>query len=200
MRRFFLIALMFSVVCVAGRATAEMKIAVVDIETLVKSHPNTKSDKALIKEQLDDYEAEREKIEGRVRQLQKSYEKAVAEAQNPALSEKARREMAANAGEAAAELKGAQRRAVETVRGMQKDLTESELRMFRRTLKEIEKEIAKYAKEESYDLILDAAAQSSGARGMVTMPSVVYASDAVNVTSVIMERIGGTSMEEEPEE
>ncbi len=197
MRRNPFIFLLVATLFVANNALA-FKVAVVDVETLVKAHPNTKSDKALIEEKLADYEQDRDEIEGRVRNLQVAYEKAVAEAKNPALSDRARRDKAAAADASSKELSMAKRKAVDAVRAMQKSLTEDEVRMFNRTMKEIAGVVKEYAEREGFELVLDASGKVAGARGMVAMPNVVYFKDSIDISDEIMILTGGKLPVEEP--
>jgi len=199
MYKVFFSLLMLSSLLFAGGASA-VEIAVVDIETLVKAHPNSVSDKALIQRKLKDYEADRDKLEERVRALQLAYEKALAEAKNPALSEKARREMAKKAEAAAKDLALSKRHAMEEVREMQKELTQDEVRMFNRTMEDVVKAVADYAKKKGYDLVLDSSGDAGGARGVISMPNVVFSSDSINITDAIMKITGGVLPEVEPED
>ncbi len=195
----FIFLLMLSTVLVSGAARA-VEIAVVDIELLVKAHPNSVSDKALIQRKLKDYEADRDTLEERVRTLQIAYEKALAEAKNPALSDKARREMTMKAEAAAKDLALSKRHAMDEVREMQKELTQDEVRMFNRTMEEIVEAVSVYSKKKGFDLVLDSSGDVAGARGMISMPNVVFASDAINITDAILKITGGVVPEVEPEE
>lgn len=197
MRRLSIVFASLIIGLLAVSSQAETKIAVVDIEMIVKAHPNTKADKALIKEQLGDYEAQGAKLEQRVMQRQEAYEKAVKESSNPALSEAAREEMSKKAQEARSVLASERRKARESVREMQKALTEAEMRMFRRTMKAVLNVVDAYAKAEGYDLVLDSSGQGTGSRGMISMPNVVFASDSVDITSVILKQTGGEVPEPE---
>ena len=107
------------------------------------------------------------------------------EAENPALSDNARakkKEEAIAKQEVAIE---AERNLSETVQGLQRRLTEDEVRMLRRTSKEIQSAVAAYAREKGIQMVL----QYSAAEG-AGPSSVFYADETLDITAAIMQLIG----------
>ena len=72
---------------VAARAQS---VAVVDMEELVRLHPDTASDKKLFDQTLKDFRAENDELRQRLEALQDDFEKIRKESQDPSLSDKAR--------------------------------------------------------------------------------------------------------------
>lgn len=173
----------------AGLTFGAGGIAVIDMEVLIRSHPNTSGDKKLLKETVKEYEAERDVQRKRVEKLEGAYETAVREVQNPALSEKARERMTETAREAGAELQEAGRKLKETMQSLQRSLTEQEVRMLKRTLGEIQTVIEEYAKEKGYTTVLD-----SSARRMGQVPTVIYFDNSIDITDAILKKMGVTAV------
>ena len=169
----------------AGWSWGAESIAVVDMEVLIRSHPNTEADKKLLKETVREYEAERDVKRSRAKRLKEAYETAVRGMKNPALSAKelARRE--ATAKQAAMDLEQSMRELETTMKTLQQNLTEQEVRMLKRTMAEIMTEVEEYAKEQGYATVLD-----SSARRLGQVPTVVYFANEADITDAILKKMG----------
>jgi len=98
--------------CAAALLRAQsVSVAVVDLEELIRLHPNTARDKKVLEQTLKDYKAEGEDLQRRIEALQEDFEKARKEAQDPALSDKARRVAEESAARKGEELSAASRQA-----------------------------------------------------------------------------------------
>lgn len=160
---------------------AETKIATIDLEKLVRLHPNTQSDKTALEATLEDYKLEVQQLENASISTRKAFEAALEEAQNPALSEKAKikaKEDAEVKYKAAVEAdKVVKAKQAE----LQRSLTETEVRYLRRTIAEIEKAVAGYAKENGIGVVLP----TTGAKLGIT-PSILWSDGALDITDKIM--------------
>jgi Skp family chaperone for outer membrane proteins len=184
MRKYLLPLL--AAVCWAGAAFGQAPaIAVVNIEELVRRHPNTVADKKLLEETLKEFTAQKEQLQTQFETTRKAFENAVSEVQNPALSEKAKKKAEEEAMTRRSAAVEAERELNETVRSLQRQLTEQEVRMLRRTTAEIEKAIAAYAKAKHLDLVLQLPGEKLGA-----VSGVLYAAPAMNITTNIMKLMG----------
>ena len=74
----------------ASGASAEVKLATIDIEKIVDLHPETKHNREILRDTVKDYQADLEALEGAVVAARKAAETAIDESRNPALGEKAR--------------------------------------------------------------------------------------------------------------
>lgn len=169
-------AVILAFLTLASVASAQ-KYAVVEMEDLVRLHPNTSADKKLLESMVKDFEAERDKLRARVKELGESFEKAAKEYDNPALSDKAKqkaREDATRRREVAIE---ADRDLQETVRRRQQELSDQEMRMLKRTTDALREEVTAFAKEKSYQAIF---------AGNV-MP---FYSKELDVTDDVLKRLG----------
>lgn len=172
--------------CLAGAATAQSTaLAVVDLEELVRLHPNTTADKKLLEQTLKEYSGQKEQLQSRADAARKAFEAAVKEVQNPALSEKAKKRAEEEAMEKRSAALEAEREFSETVRSLQRQLTEQEIRMLKRTTGEIETAVAAYAKAKQIDLVLQLPGEKLGAAS-----GVMYSAPALNITTNIMTLMG----------
>lgn len=165
----------------AGNSLGECKIAVIDIEKIVKLHPNTESDKKLLEETLKDYTSQTDALEAAALSARKAFEAAAQEMRNPALGEKARKRAEDDAKAKFEAARNAEQAAVEKKRELQRSLTEQEVRMLRRTLDAIEDAVAAYAKSKGLSAVLP----SSGSK-LGIAPAVVWHDEALDVTGEIM--------------
>ncbi len=173
-------------VCLAGVAWAQTpSMAVVDLEELVRLHPNTASDKKLLEQTLKEFTGQKEQLQTRVESTRKDFETAVREVQNPALSEKAKKKAEEEALAKRGTAMDAEREFTETVRSLQRQLTEQEMRMLKRTTAEIEEAVSAYAKSKNLQLVLQLPGEKLGA-----MSGVIYAAPPLNITTNIMKLMG----------
>ena len=172
----------FSVaVAVAFSVFAETKFATIDLEQIVKLHPNTEADKKLLEKTLQEYTSQADAAEAAALAARKALEAAANEVRNPALSEKARKTAEADAKAKYEAARTAEQTLVETKRNLQRRLTEQEVMMLKRTIDEIEDVIAKYAKEKG----LSAVVPTTGAKLGVS-PAFIWSDPALDITADIM--------------
>ena len=163
--------------CAAAAVHAQAPaVATVDLEELIRLHPNTVSDKKLLEETLKEYKGEGDDLQRKLEGLQDEFEKVRKEAQDPALSDKARKTAEENAARAHEALVLADRKARETMQLRQQQLSEQEMRMLKRTTAEIREAVEKCAAERKLTLVLAA-------------NQVVYADKALDITDVVMQRL-----------
>ena len=167
--------------CVALCAAAVVRaqsasVAVVDLEELVRLHPNTVSDKKLLEQTLKEYKAEGSEFQHKLETLQEEFEKARKEAADPALSEKARKSAEEQAAKARESFATADRKARETMQQRQQQLQEQEMRMLKRTTSEIREAVEKFAAEKKIQAVLPA-------------NQVVYYEKTLDITDAMMKRL-----------
>lgn len=151
-------------------------VAMVDMEDLVRLHPNTAADKKLLEQTLKEYKAEGGELQQKLESLQDAYEKARKDAADPALSDKARKTAEDLAAKTREELAMADRKARDTMQMRQQSLNEQEMRMLKRTTSEIRGVIEKYAAENKLALVLP-------------MNQVVYGEKSLDITDAILKRM-----------
>lgn len=178
--------LLLATVCLSGVVFGQAPtIAVVDLEELVSLHPNTAADKKLLEQTLKEFTAEKDELRERFEKARDAFEDAVKEVQNPALSEKAKRKAEDEALKRRTAALNAEREMSERVRALQRQLTEQEVRMLKRTASEIEDAVAGYARARKIDLVLQLPGEKLGA-----VSGVLYAAPPLNITTNIMTLLG----------
>lgn len=171
------LTLLFSLLLSASLALATNVVSV-DMAVVLEHHPNTPSDRQLLKDTYDDFSKKRDALSDEVTALQEALAQMVKEAQNPMLSA-ARSEELRNAAEAKyRELEEKKTSAEEEMRQCTRSYEELNSRLSRRTVKDIQEKIAAYAKEQGYDIVLDRA-------------SVPYVTPACDITNTVIVLCGG---------
>lgn len=176
-------------------ASAEMKIATLDIEKIVDLHPDTARNRVDLKETLDDYQAEVARLEDAAVAAGKAAKASIEESRNPALGEKARKRAEEEAEKNVEIARTAEREFAKKRAERQRDLNEQEARMLRVTIRQVEAEVAKYAKEKGISLVLPITGSRIG-----IAPAVVWADEALDITADIMAILGIEDKEPEADE
>ena len=166
-------------VCVAAAmvASAELKIATVSLETLIKSHPSHESNRTLVKSTADDY---RKKMEGKqdgAKALLEEGKKLQSEWQNPLLSATAKAELQKKLDDVQRKLMMLQQEMRADDQHYQDELADLQQRLFKIEKKDVEDKLAEYAKEAGYDLVLDSAACG-------------FANPKLDVTEAVLKKMG----------
>ena len=137
-------------------AAADLKIGTVNMVELVKLHPSYETNKALLKSTDKDYKAKLDKRQDDLKAIADEGKKAQEDLSNPMLSASAKATAQKN-------LEGVQRRYIAArqdmeaeVRRYQNDLSELEGRLMKLQTEDIREKITAYAKENGYDMIIDA--------------------------------------------
>lgn len=178
----------------AINATAETRIAVIDIEKIVDLHPDTKHNREILRDTVKDYQGELDSLESSVLAARKAASAAIDESRNPALGDKARQKAEEEAAKKIEAARNIEREYAEKRSEHQKSLNETELRMLRLTVRQIEAAIKEYAKANGLTAVLP----SSGSR-LGIAPAVLWADDSIDITAAIMDKLGLVESQPEPE-
>ncbi len=143
------------VVGLISSATAIADIGVVDMDRLIKLHPRTRADRAILQQYVDDFEAERAEMMESLQKLTAEFEQLRQSAEDVGLSEKALEETRTLAKSKMTEIRQIERTLRETAATRQKELTSQELRMRKRVVADIRDVIEKIAKKKRLELVLD---------------------------------------------
>ena len=146
--------------CVAAAmvAGAEMKFATVNLETLVKNHPNHESNRTLVKSTADDYRKKMEARQEQAKALVDEGKKAQSDWQNPMLSAAAKADLQKKLDDIQRKLFAVQQEMRADDQRYQEELADLQQRLFKIEKKDIEAKIAAFADQNGYDMIFDAAA------------------------------------------
>lgn len=166
-------------ICVAGTmvAAAGTKMAVVSLETLVKSHPSHESNRALVKTTADDYRKKMEQKQEQMKKLVEDGKKLQSDWQNPILSAAGKTELQKKLEVIQQKLFAAQQEMRADEQHYQNELADLQQRLFKIEKSEVEKQIRDFAQAQGYDLIIDSAACG-------------FATPKLDVTDAILKKMG----------
>ena len=139
-------------------AVAEMKLATVNLETLVKNHPSHESNRTLVKSTADDYRKKMEMRQEQAKSLVDEGKKLQADWQNPMLSAAAKADLQKKLDGIQRKLFAAQQEMRADDQRYQEELSDLQQRLFKIEKKDVEAKIATFAAENGYDMIVDVAA------------------------------------------
>jgi Skp family chaperone for outer membrane proteins len=162
---------------VARGADAGGGIAVVDMEDLVRRHPNTAADRKALDATLKQYEGERDTQRAKLDAMRVEYENVAREADSPALSASGRKKAEDDAFKKREALVEADRQFGEMMQLRRKQLSEQEMRMLKRTTSDLREVIAKIAAQRKLAVVIGAA-------------TVAYAEKNVDITADVLRALG----------
>ena len=169
--------LFVALVALAAAAQAELKVAAVNMMELVNFHPRHAGDAKLLKGKESDYQKELDRRREEIEAIEKEFRDAQQEAQNPLLTDKARRDALAKIEEIQKRGMAAQNDYRAKAQELQTDLQKLEADLLRAVSDDIREKLGQFAKDAGYDLIFD----------VVTTP---YVADALNVTDEVLKAMG----------
>lgn len=180
MKKIIIPALLISMLA-AFPVVAETLFATIDLEKIVKYHSNTERDKKLLQETLKDYEAQAQVLEAKAIEARKAFESAAQDMRNPALSEKAKKNLEEEAKAKYKVAMEAEQRALETKRNLQRNLTDQEIRMLKSTVDSIQDVVAKYSEEKGIKAVFPI----TGAKLGIT-PAILWSDSSLDITKDVM--------------
>ena len=139
-------------------ASAGMKVGTVNLETLIKNHPNHESNRTLVKSTADDYRKKMEARQEQAKVLMEEGKKIQSDYQNPMLSAAAKTDLQKKMDGLQRKLYSLQQEMRADDQHYQEELADLQQRLFKIEKKDVEEKITEFAKEQEYDLIVDVAA------------------------------------------
>jgi outer membrane protein len=158
----------------------ELKVATIDAERLIKTYHKTGLAESHMKEQVEDFSKEEEKMLAQRRQLKKEFEAARTAASNRVLTEEARDKRMEIAESKLMDWMEYENKLRETKYARTKQLEDEQRRWVRQLVDEIREVVRDYSRKNGYTLIFD----TSGITANGFEP-VVYALDTLDVTADI---------------
>ena len=151
MNKTILLSLFGSALLAGSAFSAEAKIAVVDIASVIKAHPKTKVNEELIQEEVSEFESVQKEMLEAIEKIRDEFKTLRDSGKNSALNEKAREEKNLLAEEKYIELRKFEQQARERVLQRQKELNDQQMRMQKRLVSAISGILKEYAKKKGYD-------------------------------------------------
>jgi len=170
-------SVMLAAVLAATMMLAQEKTAVVNMVDLVRFHPSRERDRKLMQDTEKEFQSKLDKQRDRFEQLRDEYEKAVKEARNPALNEKARAEAEDKAMKHRDVLAEADRDLRQEMQKLQRELGDLDARLLRQVTGDIREVLSKFAQESKFTLVLDGT-------------TMAYFDPKLEVTDEVLKRMG----------
>ena len=168
---------MLAAVLTATVMLAQEKTAVVNMVDLVRFHPSRERDRKLMQDTEKEFQAKLDKQRDRFEELRDEYEKAVKEARNPALNEKAKAEAEDKAMKHRDVLAEADRDLRQEMQKLQRELGDLDARLLRQVTGDIREVLTKYAQETKVSIMLDGT-------------TIAYFDPKLDVTDEVLTRMG----------
>jgi len=162
-------------------AAVAANVGVVDMERLIKLHPRTTADRAVLEKYVEDFEAEREERVTALQALSEAFEDLRKGADDVSLSEKAAQEKRRMAQVKFEEMRRAERDLREMASLRQKELTSQELRMRTRVVADIRQHVEKVAAQKELTLVLDSTGPGAGGYSPV-----IFAEKKMDITDAVI--------------
>lgn len=185
MKHLTVFAAIMTVACVAQGVD---KLATVDLEAVVRSHPKTEGNKQTLRNTQKEYEGQRDVLKAKIDKLQENFVKASEQANNSALNEKARETQKGTAREILTELRKEEENLRQLIARLQRSLNETEMLLFEGTMKDVNAKLEALVKEKGITLVIDKSAIRTGA----PVPVVLWSSPTLDITAELVTLIGGT--------
>ena len=180
-------ALLLSLLLLSTAAFADTKIATVDMDLVILSHPKTEENREKVQALEEEAAAEHNQARGELQAIADKIKEQAAIAQRPTSSDAVRAAARAEAeklrDQLQERLEKARRAEAETAAKIRREA----LDRFADIKKDVGAKIAELAADKGVDLVLDSAATRSG----LPLPLVVWSADALDITDDAIAAVGG---------
>lgn len=178
-----------SALLIAFTMVAEaQKIAVVDMETVIKSHPKAEQNDKALRAMQADLEGKRDALLAGLKTQQDEIIKLEKDIRsNPMYSEKVKREMAEKGRQLVINYEKSEKEIRGKVAEMQRELSREEHKLFAEVMTDIKAAVKSLSESSGYDMVLDLSAYRTGA----PIPIIVYNAPNTDITDEVIKAIGG---------
>jgi outer membrane protein len=183
MNKFLLFCLLF--LAPVSFASADLKIAVIDLSKAFDSYYKTKDAQARIKEKEDGYQKDLQDMKVDYDNMVEEATKLKDAANDPTLSPAARGDKQKALLEKEQDLQNMERKLQETSSERNRELQDEIVRLHKEIVDEIAKVVTDYSGPQGFDLVLDKSASAS-----TSVPTVLYSSNKlVDITQDIINKL-----------
>jgi len=175
---------MLAFVAIAASASAQNRIAIVDLRKVFDEYYKTKAADATLKDRAGDLEKERKALTDQYQKLTEDYKKALDGANDQAVSADEREKRKKTAESKLIEIKELEQNLTQFDRQSRTTLEEQQRRMRDNILAEIKNVINTKAKSGSYSLVVDTAAETIN-----KTPVVMYTNGENDLTVAVLAQL-----------
>ena len=174
-------------------SAVEQSIVFVNLDRAFNEFYKTKLADTQLKQQADEFNAERKKLVIDYEKIQKDFNAIRDVAQNTALSDEIRTEKRNAAEEKLVELRDYESRIRRFDDSRRKQLDDQSRRMRKRIVEEIQQIVKDYAKTQGYQAVIDSSGQSLNGVEMI-----LYTDTKIDITDTILDLLNKGKREEKP--
>ena len=174
-------------------SAAEQSVIFVNLDRAFNEFYKTKLADAQLKQQADEFNAERKKLVTDYEKIQKDFNAIRDEAQNTALSDDVRTEKRNVAEEKLVELRDYESRIRRFDDSHRKQLDDQSRRMRKRIVDEIQQIVKDFAKTHGYQAVIDSSGQSLNGVEMI-----LYTDSKINITDTVLDLLNKGKQKEKP--
>ena len=171
-------------VCLAGSASAQGKIGIIDLRKVFEDYHKTKAADTLLKDHASDLDKQRKGLMDQYQKATEDYKKALDDANNQAVSLDEREKRKKSAESSLLDIKRMEDQLGQFDRTARATLGEQERSMRDRILEEIRTVITAKAKAGHYSLVVDTAAESIN-----KTPVILYNDGENDITAAVLSQL-----------
>ena len=165
------------------------RIGVVNMERLVNLHPRAAQDRVILERYIQDFDEERDERLAALQKMSKEFEDLRQQAEDIGLTPDAARERRQQAAVKLEELRRSEAALRELAAQRQQELTNQEMRMRERVIRDVQRVLRTVAEEKELDLILDGGEDPAGGYG-----AVVFAREPYDITDEVLTRLRASNV------
>ena len=159
------------------------KIATVNLEEVIRNHPQTEGNKRTLENTQREYEKIRDDLRDKTKEIEEKFLKASELANDAAKKESVREKARNEARDFLAQLRTAEDNLRGKVTELQQLLGRQEQLLFESTMNDVRKNLDEIVKAREIDLVIDKSAERLGAPTTI----ILYASDKIDLTADLVQ-------------
>ena len=185
------LAFLLTFILTTAIAMAETKIATIDMELVIISHPKTKENRQVLISLQKDLEKQRDEILNTIKPTVEKFKAAIEAAQDDSLKDSTKKARLDEARAIENRLRKEEDVVKEKIGDLQMDFQKKELELFKSVVDQIDVVVKAYVQKEKITIVLD----SSAMRTSAPISIVVFSDESIDITEKIIEATGGKKPE-----
>lgn len=178
-----LFLVIFSIVLVSNAAS--MNVYTVNLQAIIKEHPDTKKNNEILVTMQKELEKQRDSLLQGLKDKEDELKKIYESLKNPILNDKVKNEKRAELLAKERAFNEEMQKTKLKVADLQKELSKKELELFKELMTSVNTVLEDFVKKYDCDLIIDSSAIN------VSLPTsiVIYSSDKADITEEVIEKV-----------
>ncbi len=157
-RNIIIICVMMMAISVVAKEQNQGEIVVVDMSALVKAYPGTESSGAILKDQVEEFEAEKNDMMKRLEEKQEAIQKLVMQSEDDALSDEMAAKKKKEVEEEVMAFRLYRQDIMERLKLRQQQIGDEKRRLQKRIFENLSEIVAGHSKKKGYSMVIDVSA------------------------------------------